>query len=183
MFDGFSTTTTRRVGGFISVIALFLALVRPAAADPMGSMSMPAASTQTQTAGPYTIQLVLLPAEPFITQAEYAQTHPAEGMVVVGGAVPVQPASATQPNHHLVAHIYRADGTAVEGAHVAMTVVATGGAAPASPMPVPIVEMQAAGKGPQSTHYGNNVTLAPGTYNVTVSVGETASTTFALTVK
>jgi hypothetical protein len=151
-------------------------------ADPMGSMPMPAATEQTQAAGPYKIMLVMLPAEPYMTPAEYEKTHPAQGMVVVGGATPIQPGSPSHPNHHLVAHVYRLDGSAVQGATVTMTVTPTGSGAEGAPLSVPIVEMQAAGKGPQSTHYGNNVTLAPGRYAVTVAVGS-ASTTFALDVR
>jgi len=41
----------------------------------------------------------------------------------------------------------------------------TGGA-----IAVPVVVMQAIGKGPASTHYGNNVTMPAGRYKVTVSV-------------
>ena len=40
-----------------------------------------------------------------------------------------------------------------------------------TPIEVPVVVMQAIGKGPSSTHYGNNVTMPAGRYKVTVTVG------------
>jgi hypothetical protein len=157
-------------------LALFTAL--PARAGMMNVSGM-SAPNLTQTAGPYKITLVLLPAEPFLTRTQYERNHPATGMVVVGGATPLQPTSPMHPNHHLVAHVYRADGTAVLGAPVTMVVEGPGH----TPMRIPIVEMEAAGKGPQSTHYGNNVRLADGTYRVTVSVGRSSSTTFSVRVR
>ena len=54
------------------------------------------------------------------------------------------------------------------------------GHAAGAPTEVPVVVMQAIGKGPASTHYGNNVTMPPGRYKVTVAVnGKTA--VFAVT--
>ena len=40
-------------------------------------------------------------------------------------------------------------------------------------MAVPVVVMEAMGKGPGSTHYGNNVTMPPGAYRVDVTVNGT----------
>jgi hypothetical protein len=50
-----------------------------------------------------------------------------------------------------------------------------------APVIVP-VEMEAAGKGPQSTHYGNNVFMRAGAYRVTVSINGTARTVFTVRV-
>jgi hypothetical protein len=130
------------------------------------------AASQTMNAGSYKLVLNVLPAEPFVNPA----THPTAGMVTIGGATPVQPGSATHPNHHLVVHVYRADGSAVTGAHVTMTVTGSSGRV----LHVPVVEMQVAGKGAPSTHYGNNLTLAPGSYTVVVTVGGSASATFKI---
>lgn len=63
-------------------------------------------------------------------------------------------------------------GKVVTDATVTMSFVAldakdkTAGAAAV----VPVVIMQAIGKGPASTHYGNNVTMPAGRYRVTVTV-------------
>jgi hypothetical protein len=40
---------------------------------------------------------------------------------------------------------------------------------------VPVVIMQAIGKGASSTHYGNNVTMPAGRYKVTVSINGQAA--------
>jgi len=130
--------------------------------------------SQTQTAGAYRLVLNLMPAEPFVSADAKANS----GMVAIAGAAPVQPTSASHPNHHLVVHVYRADGTAVAGATVSMTVTGTDAVA----LHVPVVEMQMAGKGPGSTHYGNNVALAPGSYTVEVTVGDGPAATFQITV-
>jgi hypothetical protein len=46
---------------------------------------------------------------------------------------------------------------------------------------VPVVVMQAIGKGPQSTHYGNNVVMRNGNYSITVTVNG-KKTEFRMTV-
>jgi hypothetical protein len=173
-----------------TITALALAGVSAASAQMMpssggmmpasGGMMSPSAGAMTQVAGPYRLQLVVLAAEPFFTPQQVAQGHVAEGMVVIGGAAPVPPDAVSHPNHHLVVHVYdRATGKALSGAHVSMTVASAAGGSPSA---VPIVEMQAVGKGVDSTHYGNNVTLAPGTYDVTVTVNGNAPATFVVTV-
>jgi hypothetical protein len=100
-------------------------------------------------------------------------------MLVVGGATPVPPGAPTHPNHHLVVHVFdRASGLALQGAHIGITYAPAGNDSASAE--VQIVEMQAIGKGPESTHYGNNVTLPAGTYHVTVTVNGKTSTTFTI---
>jgi hypothetical protein len=123
----------------------------------------------TRSAGPYRIELDLLPAEPFATPAQVASGAATEGMVALGGARPVPMMRA---NHHLVAHVYGANGRALTAADVHIRYQRSGDA----PATVPIVRMEAVGKGPQSTHYGNNVQLAPGAYDVTVTANGHAAT-------
>jgi hypothetical protein len=162
-----------------------IAILAPAQADDMMHMAMPKVMTMSQTAGPYRIELDVLPAEPFYTKPDVAKDHVAKGMLVVGGAAPVPPDAASHPNHHLVFHVFdAATGKALTGQHVTMTYakVMTDGKMGA-PVSVPIVEMQAIGMGAKSTHYGNNVTLAPGIYHVTIAVGPTAKTDFTLQLK
>lgn len=159
--------------------ALLLTSTQSVLADMTGMPGMPGMTgpSTTHVAGPYRIVLVVLPAEPFYTRAQVAKMHVKAGMLIVGGAAPVRLDGTSHPNHHLVVHIYdRATGKVVLGAHVTMT-YAKGGA----PKSVPIVEMQAIGKGPGSTHYGNNVTLGPGTYRVGVTVNG-SSTSFVLRI-
>lgn len=147
-------------------LSLILADVRANAAD----------VTQTKTAGIYRVELHVLPAEPFFTKQEVAEKHVMEGMEIEGGAAPVPPDAASHPNHHLVVHVFDAKtGKVVSDATVTMSFVSLD--TPVStPAEVPVVVMQAVGKGPPSTHYGNNVTMPPGRYKVTVSVNDHKAT-------
>jgi hypothetical protein len=142
----------------------------PGIAADMGSMpGMSGGAELTQTAGPYRIVLEVLPPEPFYTKAQVKQNHVKDGMVVFGGAAPVQPDDASHPNHHLIIHVFNSStGKALRGGHVTMT-YALASSSGAAATAVPVVEMRVIGKGPESTHYGNNVTLAPGTYHVIVT--------------
>jgi 5-hydroxyisourate hydrolase-like protein (transthyretin family) len=134
---------------------------------------------QSKVAGLYRIVLVLLPTEPFVTARQLRKNKDATGMLIVGGGVPVLPHDRTHPNHHLVVHVFdEASGKAVTGAHVKLTFVAEAARGVVERMQV--VEMQAAGKGPQSTHYGNNLRIKPGTYDVTVTVNARATATFVI---
>jgi hypothetical protein len=124
---------------------------------------------QTKTAGAYRVELHVLPAEPFFSKADVAAKNVKEGMEIEGGAAPVAPDADSHPNHHLVVHVFDSKtGQAATDATVTMSFASLklGGA----PSDVPVVIMQAVGRGPASTHYGNNVTMPPGRYSVTVTV-------------
>ena len=128
---------------------------------------------KTTTAGSYRLELEVLPPEPFFSQSEVQSQQVQSGMLVVRGAAPLQPNASPRPDHHLVVHVFdKSTGKAVTGADVRMGFqrLAPGGE-PSGPVTrVPVVEMQVIGKGPQTTHYGNNVSMPPGTYRVTVTV-------------
>jgi hypothetical protein len=165
---------------FVPHLAGVLLSLGLAASAPLGAdaQMMSPAGMAMQMAGPYRVMLGFLPAEPFYTADQVAKDHVSEGMMIVGGAAPVPLDAPSHPNHHLVFHIFDAAGNVVQGAHVTIVyALATGDTTPTS---VPVVEMQAVGKGPASTHYGNNVTLPPGTYNVTVTVNGSNTTTFVV---
>ena len=138
---------------------------------------------QTKTVGAYRVELHVLPAEPFFSKQDVADKHVKEGMEIESGAAPVALDSDSHPNHHLIVHIFdKQSGKVVSNATVTMSFVALDGKGnPAgTPTEVAVVVMQAIGKGPASTHYGNNVNMAAGHYNVTVTVnGEKA--VFAVT--
>ncbi len=119
------------------------------------------------------IELHVLAAEPFFTKQEVSAGKAAEGMMIVAGAKPVMPDAATHPNHHLVIHVFNAKtGNVIANAKVKMSFrpLDEKGNPSGVPKEVPIVVMQAIGKGEQSTHYGNNVSMAPGSYAVAVAV-------------
>jgi hypothetical protein len=164
----------------------FVAACVPAlcAAVIAGTVAAKAADVmQTKTVGAYRVELHVLPSEPFFSKQDVADKHVKEGMEIEGGAAPVAPDAASHPNHHLIVHVFdKKTGKAVADATVTMNFVALDGKGnPAgTPTEVAVVVMQAIGKGPTSTHYGNNVTMPAGHYNVTVTVnGEKA--VFAVT--
>ena len=133
---------------------------------------------RTKTVGPYRVELHVLPAEPFFSKEEVAAKHVKEGMEIESGAAPVMLDAASHPNHHLIVHVFdRKTGQALTDATVTMKFASLNdkGSPAGAPVEVPVVVMQAIGKGPSSTHYGNNVTMPAGRYQVTVTVnGKTA---------
>jgi hypothetical protein len=139
----------------------------------IGAAANAADVTQTKTVGPYRIELNVYPAEPFFTKQEVADKHVQNGMEIEGGAAPVAMDAASHPNHHLVVHVFdKQGGKAETAASVTMRFepVDSKGKSAGAAQEVPVVIMQAIGKGPQSTHYGNNVTMPAGRYRVTVTV-------------
>ena len=129
---------------------------------------------RTEMVGPYKIVLNVLPPEPFFTRKEVKAKHIKAGMVIERGAKPVAMNGPMHPDHHLVVHVLRKKGgKAVTDARVTLTVVPLNakGKPDGKAMGVPVVEMEMIGKGPQSTHYGNNVDLKPGLYRVVAHVG------------
>jgi hypothetical protein len=130
---------------------------------------------KAKTVGTYRIELHVLPVEPFYTADEVAAKHPTIGMVIQGGAAPVKPEADMHPNHHLIVHVFdRKTGQAITDAKVSLNFEPLGrGNKPAgAPVEVPVVNMQAIGQGPKSTHYGNNVVMPPGSYRVTAAVND-----------
>jgi hypothetical protein len=114
---------------------------------------------QAQTGG-YQIALKLLPAETFTGKhAEMMRKSGAEPMDMSGGA--------EKPNHHLVVFLKKG-GKPVTDADVRIRYHRVGSSA--SWKSLPVVRMQVAGKGAATTHYGNNVLLKPGEYDVEVTV-------------
>ncbi len=116
--------------------------------------------SKTETAGKYSVTLKLLPAESF--------SGPNAEMVRDGGAKAVEANGPEQPNHHLVAFVKEADKP-VEKAKVEISYRNTS-AKGAKWTKLPVVRMHEAGKGMDTTHFGNNVKLAPGDYEVRVTV-------------
>lgn len=139
---------------------------------------------KTKTVDGLRIELHVLPVEPFFTADEVAAKKVSEGMLIISGAAPVAVDDESRPNHHLVVHVFDVKtGKAVTDAVVEMSFRYLGkkGTASGAAVAVPVVVMEAVGKGAQSTHYGNNVTMEPGSYAVIVTVnGKNAS--FKVTV-
>jgi len=126
--------------------------------------------SKTETAGKYSITLKVLPAESF--------SGPKTEMVRDGGAPAVELNGPEQPNHHLVAFL-KEDDKPVEKA--AVTISYREGSS-GKWTRLPVVQMHEAGKGVDTTHFGNNVKLAPGNYEVKVTVNGGAPAMFQITL-
>ena len=124
--------------------------------------------SKTAMAGKYSVTLKVLPAESF--------SGPGAEMVRDGGAQPDELNGPAQPNHHLVAFIKESDKP-VEKATVAIT-YRESSSKTAKWMTLPVARMHVAGKGPDTTHFGNNVKLDPGNYEVRVTVNGSGPATF-----
>jgi hypothetical protein len=128
---------------------------------------------KTAKVGTMKVELHVLAAEPFFTADEVTAKKVTEGMLIVGGAAPLAPDAESRPNHHLVVHVFDAKtGKAITNTKVTMSfqsLDAKGKPASAS-TDVPVVVMQAIGKGEQSTHYGNNVVMPAGQYAVALVI-------------
>jgi hypothetical protein len=137
--------------------------------------------SETKTAGPYRVELELLPPEPFYSAKQVAAGEGKAGMLILGGAEPVQPDAASHPNHHLVVHVFdKSTNKAVTDANVTLSFQAldSQGKPTGTAQDVPVVKMQmisaqaggmagmSAMGGESTTHYGNNVNLPPGDYRV-----------------
>ena len=153
------------IGNWFTVFVLMVAIYSVGSANAADVM-------RAKTAGPYRVELHVLPAEPFFSKEDVAAKHLEEGMEIEGGAAPVMPDAASHPNHHLVVHVF--DGKthqALTDATVTLKFTSLGeGPSTAASVEMPVVVMQAIGKGPSSTHYGNNVSMPAGRYNVTVTI-------------
>jgi len=116
--------------------------------------------SQTAMAGPYSVTLKVLPAESF--------SGPNAAMAWDGGAEPNHLNGPDHPNHHMVAFI-KMNGAPVLDADVTIRyrrLPPTKG----EWMSLPMARMHMAGMGLKTTHYGNNVKLTSGTFQVQVTV-------------
>ena len=125
------------------------------------------------TLGSLRVELHVLPAEPFFTKDEVSAGKGTEGMLIMGGAKPLALDANPHPNHHLVIHVFDTKtGKAITNAKVKIDFQSLdkNGNLFGTLIQTPIVVMQVIGKGAQSTHYGNNVIMPDGPYNVSVVV-------------
>ena len=149
---------------FFSMAVFFVATLFGFTAEAGNSM-------KTQIVDGIRLELQVLPPEPFFTANEVKSNHNLKGMQIMGGAKPLAPDAHPRPDHHLVVHVYNAKtGKALPDAEVSMKfqLLDKHGKAHGPAVEVPVVIMEIIGKGPQSTHYGNNVVMSAGRYAVTV---------------
>ncbi|MGH9718193.1 MAG: hypothetical protein ACRD4R_15905 [Candidatus Acidiferrales bacterium] len=150
---------------FFAPIALVLGvLVAPTASQAQNT-------SQVARSGPYTFTLKVLPPESFHgSHAEMTRDSGAKAVAVNGPA---------HPNYHLVVFIKK-NGKPVEDAQVAITYRQS---ARQHWERLPVARMHVAGKGRETTHYGNNVNVSPGKYEVRVTVAGRRHATFRFTLK
>jgi hypothetical protein len=125
------------------------------------------------TSNGYKIELHLLGAEPFYTKQEVQAKNIMAGMLILGGEKPVKPDDPSHPNHHLVVHVFDAKTSKViSNAKITMRYQSLNaqGQPTGKSITVPVVEMEAIGMGAKSIHYGNNVSMEPGSYEVFVTL-------------
>jgi hypothetical protein len=116
--------------------------------------------SETAMAGKYSLTLKVLPAESF--QGPHAE------MMRDGGAMADTAHGAAAPNHHLVVFVDE-NGKPVEQAKVTISYRRLS-PKPGKWMSLPVTRMHVEGKGMDTTHYGNNVKLGPGSYEARVTV-------------
>lgn len=144
----------------------------------LGFMLLPLAAqaqvvSKTAKAGAYSVTLKVLPAESF--------RGPHAEMVRDAGAKPNLLGGPAHPNHHMVAFVKKI-GRPVENARVSIRYREL------SPrkgrwMSLPVVRMHVAGKSLATTHYGNNLHLGPGNYEVRVAVDGSGPAIFHFTLR
>lgn len=152
---------------FFALAALAALITVPLQAKEPGN-----AIVKTETVGHYEVTLKVLPAESF--------TGPNAEMQWDGGAEAVHLDSPEQPNHHLVAFIKK-DGVPAENAVVEIQYRSLEGQSQEWTNE-PVARMHVKGEGPTTTHYGNNVHLAPGSYEVAVTVNTSPPAMFHFTL-
>ena len=128
--------------------------------------------SKTEKAGNVTVTLKVLPAEHF--------KGPKAEMKWDAGASPDYIEGSSKPNHHLVAFVKK-EGKPVEDASVTIRYRQL------SPkkgdwMTLPVARMHVSGKSLKTTHYGNNVWLAKGKYEASVTVDKNPPATFHFTL-
>ncbi len=129
--------------------------------------------SETARAGLYSVNLKVLPAESF--------SGPHEAMSWDGGAKPDKLGGANGPNHHLVVFVKKSGKPVNSG-----TVTISYRRLPSKTAKwttLPVAQMHVAGKSLLTTHFGNNVRLAAGTYQARVTVDGKGPATFKFTLK
>lgn len=111
-------------------------------------------------AGDYEVVIEVKPPGPY--------TGPKAELLRDGGDQPVERIGSLSPNHRLVVTVSE-NGQPVERAAVVILYRKLGPRG-GSWLRLPVVRTHVAGKGPESTQFGNNVRIGPGLCQVSVSV-------------
>lgn len=145
------------------------------------AMNTGAAVTETAMAGPYRLTLYVGPLEPMYTMTQVKEKHPKTGEVMVSGTMVMSGMgmAGPAPNHHLEVHVYDGrSGKTITRATVSITIRDAMGK---EIEVLPIATMYGINEGMSDFHYGNNVALKPGKYQVETQVNKT-TTIFKVTL-
>jgi len=135
----------------------------------------PASLTKKAQTAHYRLVLQIGPEEKMYSKTEVAKMHPTSGEVMVSGTMGgmTMAGGMAMDMRHLEVHVYdRASGRVVRSARCRITVTDD---ATKKTVGVPVAVMYGIKEGPSDWHYGNNVSMPPGSYTVTMVVnGEQA---------
>ena len=152
--------------------ALLLGVIGAVASPAFADGTSPIKS-EAQTAH-YRLELLIGPTEKMVSPADVAAKNLTDGEVMVGGTMsPMGMSMDVADTRHLEIHVYALDGgEVVTDADVAIAVTNSDSKKVED---VPPAKMYGIKEGPSDTHFGNNVTMAPGSYGIDVTVnGEKA---------
>ncbi|HVC79240.1 MAG TPA: hypothetical protein VNL35_01910 [Chloroflexota bacterium] len=137
--------------------------------------------TKTMIRGPYKLTLDIGPLEHMYTMAQMKKTHPKTGEVMVSGTMTMSGMgmNGMKPNHHLELHVY--NGTTGKTITKAMVMITVRDAMGKLLERVPIATMYGIKNGMADFHFGNNVALKAGNYQVVTQVNKVTAT-FKVTV-
>lgn len=130
--------------------------------------------TQKGATSHFQLLLLIGPEEKMYSEAEAAKMHPSSGEVMVSGTMGSMPMSGMAMDmRHLEVHVTdRVTAKVVTNTTCRITI--TNNTTKKSEA-VPVAAMYGVKEGPSDWHFGNNVSMPPGSYTVTVVVnGEQA---------
>jgi len=129
-------------------------------------------------AGGYRITLMIGPREAMYTQAEARRTHPKTGEIMLRGSMMMggMGMGMAMPNRHLEVHVL--DRRTMRPASNPMVSITYQALSPMMmrPVSVPVAVMVGLSMDMSDIHYGNNVSMAGGTYRVSVHVNRAYAT-------
>ena len=172
---------SRRQAVALSILTLSSLVWSGGGAARAGMSTGSSTVTETMMAGPYRLTLKIGPLEQMYTMTQVKKTHPISGEIMVSGAMTMSGMgmNGAMPNHHLELHVY--DGKSGKTMTKAMVTLTVRDAMGKLQEKVPIATMYGIKEGMSDFHFGNNVALKAGKYQVVAQVNKTTAA-FKVTV-
>ncbi len=145
------------------------AAARPQAMT-MGTVTIPV------IAGGYRVTLMVGPGEAMYTQAQVRRVHPTAGEIMLRGSMMMGGMGMAMLNRHLEVHVL--DRRTMRPASNPLVSITYQALSPLMrrPVQVPVAVMVGLSMDMSDIHYGNNVSMAGGTYRVSVHVNRASAT-------